>query len=146
MHLNYWDVHTPYRVPAAYGEPFADTPLPEWLSAEVLAEHNKKTGPHSSLDIYMYHDREDPQYPRHPGKLTDQASLRRMIDGYDTAIRYVDDQLEIILTALSSRGVLDDTAIIISADHGENMGELGIYGEHATADQGTIHRGESGDP
>ena len=139
LHLNYWDVHTPYRVPAAYGDPFADMPLPEWLSAEVLAEHNKKTGPHSSREIYMYHDREDPQYPRHPGKLTDQASLRRMIDGYDTAIRYVDDQLEIILAALRSRGVLDDTAIIISADHGENMGELGIYGEHATADQGTCN-------
>jgi arylsulfatase A-like enzyme len=27
--------------------------------------------------------------------------------------------------------------IIISADHGENLGELGIYGEHGTADQGT---------
>ncbi|MFW5980693.1 MAG: sulfatase, partial [Halanaerobiaceae bacterium] len=27
--------------------------------------------------------------------------------------------------------------VIISADHGENMGELGIYGEHATADHGT---------
>ncbi|WP_413240624.1 sulfatase [Paenibacillus sp. 1P07SE] len=27
--------------------------------------------------------------------------------------------------------------IVITADHGENMGELGIYGEHGTADQGT---------
>ena len=40
---------------------------------------------------------------------------------------------------LENKGVLDDTAIIISADHGENMGELGIYGEHGTADQATCH-------
>ena len=32
---------------------------------------------------------------------------------------------------------MDDTAILISADHGENLGELGIYSEHGTADQGT---------
>jgi len=32
---------------------------------------------------------------------------------------------------------MDEVIIIITADHGENMGELGIYGEHGTADQGT---------
>lgn len=30
---------------------------------------------------------------------------------------------------------MDDLVIIITGDHGENMGELGIYGEHGTADQ-----------
>jgi arylsulfatase A-like enzyme len=30
-------------------------------------------------------------------------------------------------------------AIIITSDHGENMGELGIYAEHATADHATCH-------
>jgi choline-sulfatase len=39
-----------------------------------------------------------------------------------------------IVAALKKAGVYDDTAIIISADHGENQGELAIYGEHATAD------------
>jgi arylsulfatase A-like enzyme len=39
-----------------------------------------------------------------------------------------------LFAALESQGVLDDLAIIISADHGENFGELGIYAEHATAD------------
>ena len=28
----------------------------------------------------------------------------------------------------------DDTAIIISADHGENQGELNVWGDHQTAD------------
>jgi arylsulfatase A-like enzyme len=31
-------------------------------------------------------------------------------------------------------GILDETAIIISADHGENLGELNVYGDHQTAD------------
>ena len=29
--------------------------------------------------------------------------------------------------------------IIVSADHGENLGELGIYVEHGTADDATCH-------
>ena len=137
LHVNYWDVHTPYRAPAEYGETFLDEPLPAWLTEEKIREHNQKTGPHSSLEISMYGDRENPRFPRHPGKITDLPSLRRMIDGYDTAIRYVDDQIAHILGILEQKGVLEDTAIIISADHGENMGELGIYGEHGTADQAT---------
>lgn len=34
---------------------------------------------------------------------------------------------------------MDNAAIVISADHGENMGEMGIYGEHGTADEATCH-------
>jgi arylsulfatase A-like enzyme len=139
LHINYWDPHTPYRAPLDYGEPFADEPLPAWLTPEVLARHQGMTGPHGALEIMMYHDQESPRYPRHPGRLTDMAQLRRMIDGYDTGIRYTDDQVKFIIDQLDAAGVLDDTAIIISADHGENQGELGIYGEHATADHATCH-------
>ncbi|MEX2389153.1 MAG: sulfatase [Phycisphaeraceae bacterium] len=139
LHVNYWDIHTPYRAPADYGEPFANDPLPDWLDDDTLARHQKKTGPHSALDIGMWHGNESPNHPRHPGSLTDRTQLRRMIDGYDTAIRYVDDQIHLIINRLKAMGVYDDTAIVISADHGENQGELGIYGEHATADQGTCN-------
>ena len=139
LHVNFWDVHTPYRVPLAYGEPFADEPLPDWITDELLRRHTKMTGPHTAQDIMMYHGDPDPQYPRHPGTITDRRGLRQMIDGYDTAIRYVDDQIKTICDKLKAAGVYDDTAIIVSADHGENQGEFGIYGEHATADDATCH-------
>src|SRR5690606_34379333 len=45
LHINYWDPHTPYRVPADYGEPFADVPLPDHLDDEALiARHQMKAG------------------------------------------------------------------------------------------------------
>lgn len=138
LHINFWDPHTPYRVPLEYGEPFKDDPLPTWLDDdELIRRHMRATGPHTALDINMYDDREDPKYPRQPGKITDRASMRKMIDGYDTGIRYVDDQIRYIVDQLKAAGVYDDTAIIISADHGENLGELAIYGEHGTADVAT---------
>jgi arylsulfatase A-like enzyme len=57
-----------------------------------------------------------------------------MFDGYDTGVRYVDHHIDRILGALAARGIDDEVAVIISADHGETLGELGIYCDHQTAD------------
>lgn len=137
LHVNYWDAHTPYRAPQEFGNPFENDPLPEWLTEEVLQKHREMVGPHKPREIAMYDNSEDPRFPRHPGELKDINGLRKMIDGYDCGIRYLDSHIGQLLDALEQAGVLDDMAIIVSADHGENQGELGIYGEHATADHAT---------
>ena len=88
----------------------------------------------------MYHgDLKDNPHPRYPGELSSYDRLVHLINGYDTAIRYVDDQVARIVKMLKDAGVYDDTVIVISADHGENFGQLGIYTEHGTADDGTCH-------
>ncbi len=139
LHVNYWDPHTPYRAPAAFGNPFAGEPLPAWLNEETLARHRNMPGPHSARELNMWDSNTNPRYPRYPGELRNMDDVRRMIDGYDCGIRYMDEHIGRLFEALAAQGVLDDLAIIISSDHGENLGELGIYGEHATADQGTGH-------
>lgn len=135
LHVNYWDPHTPYRAPEAFGNPFVNDPLPPWLTEEVRQAHWNKPGPHSAQDIAMYDNRTYSEFPRQPGDLPTLQAVRRMVDGYDCGIRYMDDHIGRLLAALEAKGVLQDTVVIISSDHGENMGELGIYGEHATADQ-----------
>ena len=66
--------------------------------------------------------------------------MKDMIDQYDCGVRYTDDNIAQILDLLKKKGLYgDDLAVIITSDHGENMGELGIYGEHATADEPTCH-------
>lgn len=137
LYVNYWDPHTPYRTPEKFTNPFEDDTLPDWITDEVLEAHKNKIGPHSASEINMYDNRTLPQYPRHPGEITDRDGLRRMIDGYDMGIRYMDEHIGLLFQELSAQGVMDDLIVIITADHGENMGELGIYGEHGTADQGT---------
>ncbi len=134
LHVNYWDPHTPYRAPAEFGNPFEDEPLPGWITPEVLERHRAMVGPHTAQEIGMYTNKENPRCPRQPGEIKDMADLRRMIDGYDCGIAYADKHAGMLLDALGKQGVLDDLAVIISSDHGENQGELGIYGEHATAD------------
>lgn len=139
LHINFWDIHTQYRVPMSYGNPFENEPLPDWYTDDMIARHKRKTGPHSATDLGMYNDGSSSKYPRTPDRITDRATLKQWMDGYDTAIRYVDDQIKTIVDKLKADGVYDDTIIIVSADHGENQCELGIYGEHGTADHGTCN-------
>ena len=134
LQLNYWDPHTPYRAPDDFGNPFAGEPLPEWLTEEVAEQHWNAIGPHTAQEFQMYNSKENPNYPRQPGALKGMQGVRRAIDGYDCGIAYMDTHIGQILDALEAQGVLDDTMIIVSSDHGENQGELGIYGEHGTSD------------
>lgn len=133
LHVNLWDPHTPYRAPADFGEPFADEPLPEWLTEDVRRRHWDGCGPHSAQEVTGF--RASPQtFPRQPEQIASMADVRKMFDGYDTGILYADEYFGRMLQELADLNVLDDTAIIISADHGENLGELNIYGDHQTAD------------
>ncbi|MFD0958462.1 sulfatase family protein [Paenibacillus chungangensis] len=137
LYVNYWDPHTPYRAPESFGNPFQNDPLPEWITEEVLEQHIRHVGPHGANEINMYDNATFPQFPRHPGEIKSMADLRKMIDGYDCGIRHMDEHIGALFQALENKGVLDDLYIIITADHGENMGELGLYGEHGTADHFT---------
>lgn len=139
LHVHFWDPHTPYRAPKEFGEPFEDAPMNTWLTEETIAEHRKLAGPHGANEVNMYNDAESPDLPRQPGKVHSLADYRRLTDGYDTGIRYTDELVGKILDQLRENGQYEDTAIIITSDHGENLGELGIYCEHATADHPTCH-------
>ena len=137
LHVHLWDPHTPYRAPESFGNPFADEPLDTWIDRQIFDEHLKHVGPHSINEINMYNDNENPRFPRHPGSAKDLAGLKKLFDGYDTGILYADYLIGKMIDKLKSFGIYEDLAVIISSDHGENMGELGIYAEHATADCGT---------
>lgn len=139
LHVNYWDPHQPYRAPAEFGNPFENEPLNTWITEEILEEHRRKIGPHGAREQQMYRNQPNPRFPRQVGEIETMDDVRRVIDGYDCGIRYMDGHIGQLFDALRKQGVMDDLAIIITSDHGENLGELGIYGEHATADYVTPH-------
>lgn len=142
LHINCWDPHTPYRTPEEYREPFKDDPLPDWLAEEVRQKHWQGCGSWSAQERMRYggpHPYVGLQYPRQPNAMSSMQEVRRMFNGYDTGIRYTDDHIGKILNALTDQNVLEETAIIISADHGENLGELNIYYDHQTADNFTAN-------
>lgn len=137
LHINYWDVHRPYRTPMEYGNPFENEPGVDWLTHETIDQQRQMYGPRSAREPqgFAY----DHRWPREPNEIRDPADFRRWVDGYDTAIRYMDDHIGQVLGVLDEQGVLDDTVIIFSGDHGENLGELNVYGDHHSADEYTNH-------
>lgn len=137
-HVHLWDPHTPYNTPDEYGNPFESDPIPEWYGEEVRAHHWTRPGPHSAQEPWGFAPDQwgDPR-PRQPWNLSDLDAVRRVFDGYDTGVRYADDHVGLLVEKLAELGVLDDTAILVSADHGEAFGELGVYADHHAADHPT---------
>jgi choline-sulfatase len=136
LHVHMWDPHTPYRAPASYGEPFADDPLPEWLSEEVRQQHWEGCGPHSAQESagYAPNPKAPSVFPRQPQQIPDMSAVRQMFDGYDTGVLMADEYAGRLLDLLCDLDVDGETAVMISSDHGETLGELNVYGDHQTAD------------
>jgi arylsulfatase A-like enzyme len=67
------------------------------------------------------------------------AELQRMRHLYGRAIAYMDAWLGEVLGALERRGLLDDTLVIVTADHGENFGEGGLIAHGFGLSEPLIH-------
>lgn len=133
MHVNVWDPHTMFRTPEDYGNPFEDKPVNEWLSEDLRCHHWNSYGPHNAQEVSFFMPIEYPQWPRHLPQIKDMTDFKKWIDGYDTGIWYADMWIGKIIDKLKMLGVYEDTIIMISSDHGENHGEIGVYGDHQTA-------------
>jgi len=134
LHVNLWDPHTPYRTPMEHGNPFEGDPPPAWMTDEILACHRESYGPNSASEVNNYRGLEDDPNPRVPKQMLSTADFKQWIDGYDTGIHYADLWAGRLLALLNELGVADETAVLVSSDHGENQGELNVYGDHHTAD------------
>ena len=137
LHVNVWDPHTPYRAPESLGNPFADDPPPAWMNEALRQKSWEGYGPGSAQEPgggYVPNPNA-PRRPRQPNQLDSMDAYRQWIDGYDCGVYYADLHVGQLLAKLEELGILDDTLIMVSSDHGENQGELGIFGDHQTADQ-----------
>jgi arylsulfatase A-like enzyme len=61
----------------------------------------------------------------------DRAEGDSLRAGYNDAIAYLDDQLRALLDSLERRGRLANTIVVITSDHGEELGEHGGVIGHA---------------
>jgi len=55
------------------------------------------------------------------------AQIRRARHAYFAAISYVDDRIGQVLGALRESGLEDETIVVLCADHGEMLGERGLW-------------------
>ncbi len=145
MHVNYWDVHHPYRASQAYYDRVSQYPAPlHPTAADIAYDVQHYYGPRTARDWWL--DEPDCRNPNTPptrlmpqGNIVDYDSFLGFLNGADAGLAYVDDKIAEILLTLDELGIREETAIIISSDHGESVGELGMYFEHGNACEGTTH-------
>lgn len=65
--------------------------------------------------------------------------LARMRHLYARSIRLMDDWLGRLLEEMDRHGVLDDTLLIVTSDHGENLGEGRLLGHAVSLDDRLVH-------
>lgn len=72
------------------------------------------------------------RYNLKPTDLIDESSFdaARVRDRYDGEISYLDAELGRLFDSLREGGLLEDTLIIVVADHGESLGEHDYWFEH----------------
>jgi len=59
----------------------------------------------------------------------DHAKVRRAIAGYLGLVSFMDDNVGEVLHALEQAGLADDTRIVYTSDHGDNVGARGLWGK-----------------
>ncbi len=143
LHVHVWDPHTPYTASEEMAENLGGQ-RPNWITQEILEKHQTLAGPHSASETLGFDPDSDiskyfSRFPLMSPTLQTLADVDRMFDGYDTGIMRADNMVGKLVNELDEQGVIDETAVVVSSDHGENFGELGVYCDHQTADEYTHH-------
>jgi arylsulfatase A-like enzyme len=102
---HYMDVHAPHRPPDRHMEAFGRTPPPpdwdthheNWLSA------------------------------KHDPETATAEDRTQFVDAYDAEVRFVDEQVSRLFDRMKQLDLHEETAYIITADHGELLGEHGQF-------------------
>ncbi|MEU0932543.1 MULTISPECIES: sulfatase [unclassified Embleya] len=143
LHITYWEPHTDYHQPVEWTERMAASgPVQEWPDEETIARHGAETyGPRSALDLHYTFGgtRTSPVPHNMPDRIASRADFEHLINGFDGAIAYWDHYFGELMAVLEELGIAEETAVIVSADHGESFGENGSYAEHGLANEPT-HR------
>ncbi|MDB5774060.1 MAG: Choline-sulfatase [Herbaspirillum sp.] len=116
------------------------------LFVSFVAPHFPLTAP--PQHYYKYFDQELPlpklyahdERPMHPALVDyrgsfnyddyfDDVKLKKALSGYYGLCSFLDENIGLVLDALNESGLADNTQVIYTSDHGDNMGSRGMWGK-----------------
>ncbi len=123
-HLSLLRPHPPFHAPAPYHAMYEPGDMPQPQRCNTPAE---EAAQHPLLDYFIHHS----NY-RAPD---DIRQTRQDMVNYFGLIHEVDENLGRLFAALKARGQWDDTLIIFTTDHGEQMGDHWLMSKLGYFDQ-----------
>lgn len=108
--VHYMDVHYPYISPKKYLKQFTSIKKSKALKLNIKLVKN-------------------------PDDLK-ESEIEQLISLYDAGIKYVDEGIKKIVEKLEEKGIIDDTLLIITADHGDEFFDHGGFGHSMTTAYG----------
>jgi arylsulfatase A-like enzyme len=140
-----YDAHSPYLKPPPYGYLRADA------AAAGPGQEAVRSATERIVDGVMYqgfwvlmHGYAERLRPRsaegrawtaregaadgEPTQVVSEADIALVRGVYDGGVAYADAQFGRLMAGLQARGALDEAWIVVMADHGEQLGERGIFG------------------
>jgi choline-sulfatase len=106
--------HDPFAVPQRYWDLFRDAdidmPAPA-IAPSALDAHSRRLRHVSNMD----------------SEPVTEAQVRAARHAYYGAIAYVDELVGRLMAALRSAGLAEDTIVVLTSDHGEMLGERGLW-------------------
>jgi arylsulfatase A-like enzyme len=118
------DTHQPFFLAVTYYEVHEPHSLPQtWRQHFTVAQTSEKQNPRESTLAVS-------QFP---------PRIQKRIDEYDGAIAYDDSRLQELVNELGRRRLIDNTLFIVTADHGEGLGEHGPSGHGGALFYPLIH-------
>jgi choline-sulfatase len=106
--------HDPFAVPQRYWDRFRDSdidmPAPA-VAANALDPHSRRLRHVCAMEA----------------EPVTEAEVRAARHAYYGAIAYIDDLLGRLMEALRSAGLAEDTIVVLTSDHGEMLGERGLW-------------------
>ncbi len=102
--------------------------------------HREKfVGAHSAMEVTGFGGEPNSPDNRQVGEIATLADYKKDVDEYDTGVYYADLHIGLVIDKLKKLGIYENTAIIVTGDHGECLGEQGSYNEHGEANYATTH-------
>jgi arylsulfatase A-like enzyme len=118
LFVNYMDAHLPYLPPQPFSNMYASRTDTDMRYASMLELRE--------------------QVCKRQRSVTD-AERNAMISQYDGGIAYLDAQIGAVIQHLKTRGLYENTIVVVASDHGEAFGERDLLTHGMSVYQDQIH-------
>jgi choline-sulfatase len=117
LFVSYVSSHPPFTVPQRFYDLYdkAELPLPPAFRPRERPEHPAVAHLRAKMGFKA---------------MTDEAALRRIARCYCALITHLDTEIGRVMAAARAGGLLDNTRIVYTSDHGEALGAHGLFGKY----------------